>query len=228
MRRELLGNDHPLVAQTLNNLAFVYYDRGNVRAALEAERESLAIYRKVFPGDNPDVARIMNRLGYWLTETGDYAGAKTNLQDALAMRRRLFGDSHPEIASSLVHVAVLQVATGQYSEALDSARAAEAIFTKSLSATNWKTALTQSIRGAALTGMRDYPAAEEQLLHAYTLMNSDAGAMPMYRALTRRYMEALYRQWGRPQEARRYAAAKTQHAVAEPVSATLPIAAPAN
>jgi len=220
MRRELLGNEHPLVAQTLNNLAFVYYDRGNEGAALEAERESLAIYRKVFPGDNPEVARIMNRLGYWLTESGDYAEANTNLQQALAVRRRLFGDSNPEIASSLIHVAVLQVATHRYSEAADSAGAAEAIFTKSLSATNWKTALAQSIKGAALAGMGDYSAAEQQLLAAYKVMNDDAGAMPMYRALTRRYVEALYKQWGRPGEALRYAAAKSPRALAEPASAT--------
>jgi len=220
MRRELLGNEHPLVAQTLNNLAFVYYDRGNERGALDAERESLAIYRKVFPGDNPDVARIMNRLGYWLTENGDYAAATTNLQQALAMRRRLFGNTHPEIASSLIHVAVLQVATHRYSEAAESAGMAEAIFTKALSATNWKTALAQSIKGAALAGMGDYSEAEQQLLPAYKAMNDDAGAMPMYRALTRRYVEALYREWGRPQDARRYAAAKSPRVLAEPASAT--------
>jgi tetratricopeptide (TPR) repeat protein len=227
MRRELLGNEHPLVAQTLNNLAFVYYDRGNVGAALDAERESLAIYRKVFPGDNPDVARIMNRLGYWLTETGDFAGAKTTLDDALAMRRRLFGDSHLEIASSLLHVGIFQVATGQYAAAVESAHTAEQIFTKALSPTNWKTALTQSIAGAALTGMGDYPQAETQLLHAYKRMSDDAGAMEMYRALTRRYLETLYQRWGRPQDARRYASAKSPRAIAVPASATL-AAAPAN
>ena len=227
MRRELLGNEHPLVAQTLNNLAFVYYDRGNVGAALDAERESLAIYRKVFPGDNPDVARIMNRLGYWLTETQDYAGAKTTLDEALAMRRRLFGDSHLEIASSLLHVGIFQVATGQYRDAVASAQTAEQIFTKSLSPTNWKTALTQSIAGAALTGLGDYPAAEQQLLHAYKRMSDDAGAMEMYRALTRRYLETLYRQWGRPQDARRYASARSPRAIAVPASATL-AAAPSN
>jgi tetratricopeptide (TPR) repeat protein len=226
MRRELLGNEHPLVAQTLNNLAFVYYDRGNERAALDAERESLAIYRKVFPGDNPDVARIMNRLGYWQTETGDFTGAKANLDEALAMRRRLFGASHPEIASSLAHVAVFQVATGHYREAAGAAQAAEQIFTKSLSATNWKTALTQSIKGAALTGMGEYPSAELLLVHANTVMNDDPGAMPMYRALTRRYLESLYRHWGRPQEARRYAAIKIARAGAEPASTTFALPPP--
>ena len=57
------------------------------------------------------------------------------------------------------------------------------------------------------------------MLPAYKVMNDDAGAMPMYRALTRRYVEALYREWGRPQDARRYAAAKSPRVLAEPPSA---------
>src|SRR6185312_11207788 len=95
---------------------FVYYDKGDVRAALQTERESLAIYRKNFPGANPDVARVENRLGYWLIETGQYTAAERCLNEALAMRIRLFGKSHPEVASSLVHVAVLDVATHKRSE----------------------------------------------------------------------------------------------------------------
>ena len=208
MRRKLLGDTHPLVAQSLNNLAFVYYDRGQVAAALNAERESLAIYRKLFPGDNPDVARIMNRLGYWLTETGHYGEAQGDLEESLAMRKRLFGDSHPEIASSLIHVAIFQVATHRYADAAASAEGAAKIFSAALSASNWKTALAESVRGAALAGMGEYPAAEQQLLHGYTVLSDDAGAVPMYRVLVRHYVEQLYRSWGRPQDARRFANVK--------------------
>jgi len=215
MRRELLGEVHPDVAMTLNNLAFVYYDRGNHVAALNTERESLAIYQKLFPGDNPEVARIMNRLGYWQTEAGDYPAAERNLNDALAMRRRLFDPTHPEVASSLLHVAILQIATRRYSDAETSARTAGEIFKTAVSETSWKTALAEAVSGAALAGLGDYPQAESRLVHGYTVLNSDEGALPMYRALARRYMEDLYLRWGRPQEARRYASAKTRSAPEE-------------
>jgi tetratricopeptide (TPR) repeat protein len=206
MRRELLGNTHPLVAQTLNNLAFVYYDRGDARAALDTERESLDIYRKLFPGDNPDVASIMNRLGYWLTDSGDYAGADQVLQEALAMRRRLFGQNHPDIGGSLVHVAIFQVATHKYGDAALSARAAREMFATTMSPTSWRTGLAESVNGAALAGMGEFADAEKQLQHGYALMRDDASAVPMYRTLVRRYVEDLYRRWGRPQEARRFLA----------------------
>ena len=116
MQRELLGEVHPDVANTLNNLAFVQDDRGDLKGALETERQSLAVYQQLFPGDHPEVARIMNRIGYWLTETKDYAGADIYLRKALDMRRRLLGEKHPDVASSLTHLAILQVATGHYDD----------------------------------------------------------------------------------------------------------------
>lgn len=205
MQRELLGSTHRDVANTLNNLAFVLSDEGDVHGALQAEGEALNIYRKLFPGDNPDVARTLNKFGYWQTETGDYAAANSSLEGALAMRRRLFDQSHPEIASSLLNVAILQVAMHQYADGLASARGAAQIFSSALSATNWKTALAESVGGAALSGMGKYPEAEHQLLDSYTILNGDAGAFRMYRALARRYLQGLYRSWGRPADAQRYA-----------------------
>lgn len=208
MQRELLGNVHPDVALTLHNLAGVIYSQGNVRGAVETERESLRIYREIYAGDHPDVAREMGMLGYYLTENGDYPAAETSLEDGLAMRRRLFGDSHPEIASSLLYVAIFQVATHRYPDALNSSQQSMNMFTAALSASHWKTAIAQAVHGAALTGMGKYPEAEEQLVHAYTILSTDNGPMPMYRTLARRYLEDLYRKWGRPQDARRYADGK--------------------
>jgi tetratricopeptide (TPR) repeat protein len=221
MQHELLGNVHPEVANTLHNLASVMEDSGDLRGAVEATRESLQIYRTLFPGDNPDVARTTNRLGYLLTESGDYATAEPYLQDALKMRRHLFGQAHPEIASSLVSFAILQVATGKYVDALSSAREAKEMFTSALSASNWKTAVAQSVNGAALAGVHMYPEAEKELLQAYTLLNQDAAALPTYRTLARRYLAQLYRQWGRPAEAARYAVQPVRTA-SNPLAAAAP------
>ena len=204
MERELLGEVHPDVALTLTNLAYVMYDIGDVEGALQVLGKSLDVYRKLFPGDNPEVARTMNRLGYWYTEKRDYATADRYLEEALSMRRRLFGKSHPDIASSLTHVAILQVATHKYQDALLSSRAAVEMFAAA-SDSDWRTAVADSVSGAALTGIRHYEDAEQHLKRGYTILNNDAGALPTYRALARSYLEALYRAWGRPHDAVRYA-----------------------
>jgi tetratricopeptide (TPR) repeat protein len=203
MDRELLGEVHP-VALTLTNLAYVIYDTGDVEGALQVLGKSLDVYRKLFPGDNPDVARTMNRLGYWYTQKRDYATADRYLEEALSMRRRLFGKSHPEIATSLTHLAILQVATHKYQDALLSSRAAVEMFAAA-SDSDWRTAVADSVSGAALTGMGEYGEAEQHLIHGYTILSKDAGALPTYRALARHYVEALYRVWGRPHDAVRYA-----------------------
>ena len=218
IQRALLGDTHPDVANTLSNLAFVLSDEGDIRGALRAEGESLSIYRKVFPGDNPEVARTLNKLAYWYTETHEYASAERDIEEALAMRRRLFGQSHPDIASSLLNLAILQVATQHYPEALVAARSAAEIYTSTVSATNWKTALAESVGGAALTGMGNYAEAERQLLDGYAILSNDRGALPMYRSLARRYLETLYRSWGRPGDAKRYAAIVVPASTSHPVN----------
>jgi len=217
LQRELLGEVHSDVALTLNNLANVIYERGDIRGALRTKEESVQVYRKLFHGDNPELASTLNSIGFWYTQTGDYAAADRYLEEALAMRRRLFGKSHREVASSLVHVGILQVATHKYQDALLSSRAAVEMYTAALSASNWKTAFAESVSGAALTGIGEYSEAEQHLMHGYTILNSDAGAQPLYRKLARHYLEDLYRSWGRPGDAMRYAAATDSSARARVV-----------
>ena len=91
-----------------------------------------------------------------------------------------------------------------------------------LSAANWKTAVAESVSGAALAGIGEYSDAEQRLMHGYTILSNDAGTPQMYRKLTRHYLEALYRSWGRPSEAMRYAAATDSSARARVV---VPVAA---
>ena len=198
MQRELLGDIHPDVANTLNNLAFVQDDKGDLAGALVTEREALRVLRALFPSDHPEVARIMNRIGYWLTEAGQYAEAQQDLEEALAMRRRLLGTEHPDVASSLTHLAILQVARRDYPAALTSAVAATEISGKALSATHWRTAVAESVQGAARAGLGQYAQAEQLLTHGYRILSEDKGALPTYRSRARGYLEDLYRRWRRP------------------------------
>ena len=191
MQQELLGEVHPDVANTLNNLAFVQSARGDLRGALATEQQALGVYRQLFPGDNPEVARIMNRIGFWLTQVGDYPQAERDLQTALAMRRRLFGADNPDVASSLNHVAILQLVQRDYDGALESARGAVAILSPALSATHWKTAVGESLEGAALAGLGRYPEAEPLLEHAVAILGKDGGAPPEYHRLAQQYLEKL-------------------------------------
>jgi tetratricopeptide (TPR) repeat protein len=194
IHRDQQGESHPEFGRALFNLAGVQYDRGETHEALENMRHVLAIYRKAFPADHPDIAIVLNVMGFGLTMSGDYELADRYLQEGLAMRRRLFSDKTPEIASSLMMLAVLRVAEGKYPEALELSQNARSIFTASLSADHWRTAIAESIEGAALTGLGRYGEAETRLTHSCGILSKNGGAGGVYRSLAQHYLDALHRQ----------------------------------
>ncbi|MET0984085.1 MAG: toll/interleukin-1 receptor domain-containing protein [Steroidobacteraceae bacterium] len=205
MQEELLGRVHPDVAQTLSNLATLLYDKGNADGALRHATEALEILRKLFPGDHPTVAATLDQIGYWLLLKKDLSGAREKLESALAMRLRLFGENHVQVAASRAHWAMLQVARHQYDDALESARESAKVFTANLPPGQWRTALAESVEGAALAGQGQYPEAEKMLLKSYDVINADAAAWPIYKRQAAQYLRDLYIQMKRPQEAQRYA-----------------------
>ena len=210
------GENHPEVGRALFNLAGVQYDRGETRLALENMRQALAIYRKAYPPDHPETAVVLNVMGFGLTMSGDYGEADRYLQEGLAMRRRLFHGQAPEIASSLMMLGVLRVAEGSYAEALDLSQNARSIFTAALSADHWRTAIAESIEGAALTGLGRYPEAETRLAHACAILGKDSGAGVVFRNLAQRYLDMLHAR--ERQLARHAAAAATLAATVKPRS----------
>jgi len=193
IHRALQGENHPEVGRALFNLASVQYDRGATHEALANMRQALAIYRKAYPADHPEIAVVLNVMGFGLTMAGDYVQADRYLEEGLAMRRRLFNDKSPEIASSLMMLGVLRVDQGQYPEALELAQSARGIFTAALSAEHWRTAIAESIEGAALTGLGRYAEAEARLTHGCGVLSKNNGGGWVYRSLAQQYLDTLHR-----------------------------------
>jgi tetratricopeptide (TPR) repeat protein len=223
MWRSLVGDTHPEVATALQNLASLQYDRGDTRDALANQREALEIYRKVFPQDHPTVALELNRMGFWLTMAGQYDEADRDIEEALAMRRRLLGDHNPGVASSQVVLATLQVAQQHYAQALESARSATDIYSEALSPTHWRTAVSMSAQGAALTGLGRYAEAEPLLTQSAAILSKDGGAPPVFKTLNARYLDTL-----RERQARARATATSSKAQLEPAAPNVPQAAQAS
>ncbi len=212
MQRSLFGDVNPEVAYTLSSLAEIQYERGDTHDGFASLDESLHMYQRLFPGDHPEVARAMNRIGFRLTMAGDYAGADHELKAALKMRRRLLGDSHPDVGSSLMNIAVLEAATGQFADAERDARQAREIFTATLEPSDWYIGVAESAEGAALTGLGDYPQAEQLLSHGYGMLTADRTVTAAYRTLAKRYLDTLH-QAEHPHTSRRRAAPASARAV---------------
>jgi CHAT domain-containing protein len=85
MRRKLLGEEHPDVANGLNNLAGLLRTRGDYAGAESLFREALAMQRKLLGEEHPDVATSLNSVAGLLRTRGDYAGAESLLTEATAV-----------------------------------------------------------------------------------------------------------------------------------------------
>ena len=53
---KVLGQDHPLVASTLGNIALIYQQQGKLSEALESFEKILAMFEKIHGPDHPVVA----------------------------------------------------------------------------------------------------------------------------------------------------------------------------
>jgi CHAT domain-containing protein/tetratricopeptide (TPR) repeat protein len=112
-----LGEEHPHVATSLNNLGRLLLAQGNYAGAEPLLREALAMRSKLLGEEHPDVAASRGNLGALLAAQEDYAGAEPLVREALAMRRKLLGEEHPDVAASLNVLGTLLRAKGDLSEA---------------------------------------------------------------------------------------------------------------
>jgi eukaryotic-like serine/threonine-protein kinase len=101
LRRGLLGDEHPYVAASLNNVAEVLRLQGDFEGAEAYHRQALALRRKLFGEEHPEVAASLNSLGEVRRHRGDFTGAEAFHREALALRRRLLGEEHRDVATSL-------------------------------------------------------------------------------------------------------------------------------
>jgi tetratricopeptide (TPR) repeat protein len=84
IREKALGPDHPDVAQSLNNLATLYYSRGRFADAEPLYKRALAIREKALGPDHPDVATALNNLAELYNQQGRYADALSLVRTTIA------------------------------------------------------------------------------------------------------------------------------------------------
>jgi CHAT domain-containing protein/glucokinase len=114
---KVLGQEHPHVATSLNNLAGLYQDMGNYSQAEPLYQRSLAILEKVLGKEHPAVATSLSNLADLYSSQGRYSEAEPLLQRSLAIFEKVLGKEHPAVATSLNNLAGLYWRQGNYSQA---------------------------------------------------------------------------------------------------------------
>ncbi|MBD2465714.1 tetratricopeptide repeat protein [Oscillatoria sp. FACHB-1407] len=115
--QERLGEEHPAVATSLNNLAALYASQGRYREAEPLYIQALDLSRQILGEEHPDVASSLNNLAGLYDSQGRYSEAEPLYIQALDLRRQILGEEHPAVATSLNNLAGLYYSQGRYREA---------------------------------------------------------------------------------------------------------------
>ncbi|NER84815.1 MAG: tetratricopeptide repeat protein, partial [Leptolyngbya sp. SIO1D8] len=114
---EQLGERHPEVATSLNNLADLYSDQGRYDEAEPLYHQALEIYREQFGEAHPTVATSLNNLALLYQAQNRFNEAEPLYLQSLAVFREQLGYRHPDIANSLNNLGLLYQGQGRYAEA---------------------------------------------------------------------------------------------------------------
>ena len=87
IREKALGASHPVVGETLNNLACVYRAQAKYTEAEGLYKRALAIREKALGANHPDVGQLSTTWQVY-RDQGKYSEAEGLFKRALAIRRR--------------------------------------------------------------------------------------------------------------------------------------------
>lgn len=117
LRRQLYGQEHPEVAESLEALGTLAQARGDLDRAEVLHRQALAMREKILGRGDPVVAESLNSLAADLLLKAQYDAAEPLFREALAINRRHFGNDHEEVATNLGNLGLLEKQRGHPAEA---------------------------------------------------------------------------------------------------------------
>ena len=112
LKERTFGKDHPETALSLNDLALLLQDQGDLAGARQLHERALAIREKALGQDHPDTAESLNNLALLLKAQGELAAARPPAERALAIYEKVLGVEHPSTATVLNNLALLVQAQG--------------------------------------------------------------------------------------------------------------------
>ncbi len=117
IHRRLLGEEHPLVAQSINALGLLARDRGDLDGAVKLIEQGLEIRRRTLGLEHLEVSMSLQNLASVHTRRGDLVAAEAALRESLALTQRHFPALHPDVAMAQFRLAEVLRIAGRCAEA---------------------------------------------------------------------------------------------------------------
>jgi tetratricopeptide (TPR) repeat protein len=107
---------NPAIAVTLDNLASILADEGNLPDAETFCRRALDMKMKVFGEDSAEVATSQYTLAVIVYKQDRFDEAESLMRDSLVLRRKLLGDGNPDVTAALRSLAGVLKRERKYDE----------------------------------------------------------------------------------------------------------------
>lgn len=169
VRRRLYPEDHPELAEGINNLAVFCFDLGEHQKAEAYSREALAIRRRLGQGQGIESVKTLNNLASILVERGSYDEAETLYRRGLEIRVLYYGLSDPKVATSLRSLANTLFLAGDPAAAESLLRRALEIRRQHYGPDHPRIASVLDKLGSVRLALGDLDEAESLFLHALAI-----------------------------------------------------------
>lgn len=172
--RRLYGEEHPAVAQILNNLGAIEDNRGNYVASEAYYRHALTITEAWYGADHPETAANLTAIAQQLSYQKRDAEAMALLEQALAIQKHVNGGMSATVGSTLNQLGLLAYNAKQYD-------AARSWFTQAMD--QWKAtlgdqhpfiAIAYSNLGSVCLDEKDYACAEKNYREAVRRLDASS------------------------------------------------------
>jgi tetratricopeptide (TPR) repeat protein len=175
IREKALGPDHTDTGATVNNLAGLLQDQGDLAAARPLYERALAICEKALGPEHPNTAASLNNLANLLRAQGDLVPARPLYERALAIHEKALGPEHPDTAASLNNLASLLQVQGDLAAAGPLYERALTICEKALGSDHPYTAVTLNNLAGLLRNQGDLAAARPLFERALAIREKTLG-----------------------------------------------------
>ena len=201
IREQMLGEQHPSTATSLNNLAELYGAQGKYVEAEPLYERALAIYEQVLGEEDPSTLMSLNNLAGFYNVQGKYWEAEPLYKRALVISEQVLGEQHPDTAMSLNNLAMLYDAQKKYGEAEPLYKRALAIREQVLGEQHADTAASLNNLGELYREQGKYEEAESLYKRALVIYEQVLGEQHPDTASCFNNLAALYREQGKYGEA---------------------------
>ncbi len=170
------AQDLRALGQSLNLLGNILMDKGDLRGAEAAYRESLELRRRVHGPDSIEVAQTLNNLSSAVDPQGRYDESDLLLQESLAIKRKRLAPDDPSLATSIANLGVNFYRRGDLARAEPLLREGLAIQKKALGEDHPEVAFSMQSVGVILDEQKKYDEAEKTYREALAIQRKVLGA----------------------------------------------------